>query len=197
MVGREYYQTPFGERYLVQLPLALHVSASLLKRLLALVRPGGAPGTPEARLARPRPLSSLLAWSGYAAALALVPVHYLTHRAYPALAGAPVRAVGPSELDYEFVKAGLRAWPVRSWVLYGALVGAVALHAADGMFLLARTYGGKRAPGGRSAWRWVGALVAVPVLAGVYVMWKEPEMALLGLGERYRAAFQQSFLYRI
>jgi hypothetical protein len=42
-----------------------------------------------------------------------------------------VSSIGPSGLDYEFVKATLHGWPVNSTVLYGALVLGVALHAAD------------------------------------------------------------------
>ncbi|KAJ7577496.1 hypothetical protein C8J56DRAFT_367666 [Mycena floridula] len=55
--------------------------------------------------------------------LALLPIHFFTHRFSPQTLEAPILALGPSELDYEFVKFGLQQWPWRNWILYGALKG--------------------------------------------------------------------------
>ncbi|KAI0285219.1 hypothetical protein BC826DRAFT_973049, partial [Russula brevipes] len=61
----------------------------------------------------------------------------------PASPDPPISSLSPSELDFEYVKAALRGWPVRTTVLYGALVLAVALHAADGFGVIWSTWGAK------------------------------------------------------
>jgi len=87
MLVREYYQTLFGERYLVFGPLLIHTTSVLLKRFFS-PRP-------------PRPLSSALSVTGYASAL-LLPIHVIIHRLAP-LSSIP----SPSELDFEYVKTAL------------------------------------------------------------------------------------------
>jgi hypothetical protein len=197
ILGREYYQRPETEKLLVTLPIFVHVGASALKRVLPFL-PGArrAPaGSPEAKLAslQPRPLRAVLAWSGYLSLLALLPVHYPTHRLFPALESAG--AFGPARLDFEFVKAGLHAWPARSAALYAALVGATLVHAADGAWVLLAARGWT--PGRRVAWRVAGALAAVPVLAGTWVLWNEPSFAFEGLLADFRKAFEHSVFYRL
>ena len=56
-------------------------------------------------------------------------VHVLLHRLNPAHPGPPVLSLGPSQLDYEFVKVGLAVWPVMSWTLYSALVASMMFQA--------------------------------------------------------------------
>jgi hypothetical protein len=194
LLGREYYQTPFGEKYVLAAPIVLHATAGIAKRLLA--RTKVQPGPP------PRPATSLLTTTAYAALVVFIPIHVLTHRTYPADAAAPIFSVGPAELDFEYVKFGLQTWPVRSWVLYAGLVGCVLLHAAEGVRVLIRV----RFPSASSSQRWIGtrrraitAVVALggAILSGVFLMSREPLMAFASLSLRYRAAFSQSFFYRI
>jgi hypothetical protein len=123
----------------------------------------------------------------------LLPFHYPLHRIAPHSEAA--NAFGPSQLDMEYVKAGLQRWPVRSWILYGVLAGATLVHAADGLFVIARQQQllhVKR----RNAWRAAGVLATVPILAGTYVIWKEPSVAFSGLVDNFYAAFQQAHVYR-
>ena len=77
--------------------------------------------------------------TGYASAL-LLPIHVIIHRLAP-LSGIP----SPSELDFEYVKTVLHGWPVRSTVLYTALVLDVTLHAADGLGIIWTTWAQKMA----------------------------------------------------
>ncbi|KAI0046914.1 hypothetical protein FA95DRAFT_1541856 [Auriscalpium vulgare] len=186
LLGREYYQTSFGERYLLYAPLLIHTGAATLKRLIS-----------------PRPLrrkTSPLAVTGYTAMLLLLPIHLATHRLYPTIPAPPISALGPSELDYEFVKAGLHAWPVRSALLYGTLVLGVALHTADGLHIIYTTWlpGAKDALFGlsRRTRRAVAGALSVPVLTGLVVLAREPLLAFASMAERYGAVFAQSFVYR-
>lgn len=185
ILGREYYQTSFGEKYLVLLPLLVHPISSVLKRVLA-----------------PRParrLTHALSVSGYAAA-ALGALHFLTHRVYPSNAAAPVLALSPAELDYEYVKYALEAWPWRAWLGYIALTAAVAGHAAQGMKVIWNTW----LRGSLGAWkggvgRTVGMVVSavVPVASGLWVISSEPLMVFSSTAERFHAAFVESFVYRL
>ncbi|KAH9842493.1 uncharacterized protein C8Q71DRAFT_853042 [Rhodofomes roseus] len=185
LLGREYYQTPFGEKYLVLLPLLVHPLSSLAKRLLA-----------------PRPArraTSVLSLAGYAATL-LLAVHFLTHRVHPADAAPPVLALSPAELDYEYVKYALQAWPWRAWFGYVALTAAVAGHAAEGAKVVWNTWlrdmlGGWRGGPGRVAG--VVAAVVVPVVSGLWVISSEPLMVFGSTAVRFHAAFTKSLVYRL
>jgi hypothetical protein len=79
----------------------------------------------------PRPLSSTLIVTSYAFALLFLPIHIITQ--HLALSSS---IPSPSELDYEYVKTVLHGWPVRSTVLYIALVLGITLHAADGLGII-------------------------------------------------------------
>ncbi|KAI0312115.1 hypothetical protein OF83DRAFT_689318 [Amylostereum chailletii] len=182
LLGREYYQTTFGERYLLLTPLFVHVGAASLKRIVA-PRP-------------PRSWTSILTLTGYAAALVLLPIHYLTHRIYPTDLTPAISSVGPSELDYEFVKTALHTWPVRSTLLYVALVGGLALHASEGMqVMLTHVVAGARGLS-RRARRVIAAGAVVPVLTGLLILAREPLLAFGPMASRYRAAMIQSFVFR-
>jgi hypothetical protein len=186
LFGREYYQTVFGERYLVFTPLLVHTTSALLKRVFS-PRP-------------PRPLSSALSTTGYAVALFLLPVHVLTHRFAPTDPVPPISSLGPSELDYEYVQAALQGWPVRSTTLYGALVLGVALHAADGLAVLWSTWAPKSKQlllPARRARRALAGAAALPVLTGLVVIAREPLFAIASTMERYHAALRHSFIYRL
>ncbi|RDB24155.1 hypothetical protein Hypma_008613 [Hypsizygus marmoreus] len=199
LLGREYYQTSFGEKYLVLAPIAAHSLAGIAKRIFSGQK------TP------PRPISTLLSWTGYLTVLFFLPTHYLTHRIFPTISEPPISAVGPSELDYEFVKVGLTNWPVTSWVLYTGLVGSVALHMVDGTTIIWNKWIGdtgaaapSRNPSGSSfRTRRQAKLVAVglglvlPVLSGLYVLSKEPPMIFASMARRFEVVFTRFPLYRI
>ncbi|KAJ7841375.1 hypothetical protein B0H14DRAFT_2360149 [Mycena olivaceomarginata] len=189
LLGREYYQTEFGEKYLLLGPIAVHSLSGIAKRVLSPAK------TP------PRPWTSLLSLTGYANIIFFLP-HFMAHRVHPQTPTAPIYAVGPSELDFEFVKYGLANWPWQSWLLYGGLVASVVLHVVDGERLLFNTYFGETMGRIKAAARKrllaIGlGLVAVPVLAGTYVMTKEPLMILASTAERFHASFTKSPFYRL
>ncbi|KAJ6570101.1 hypothetical protein DFH09DRAFT_982623 [Mycena vulgaris] len=190
LLGREYYQTDLGEKYLLLGPLAVHSLSGIAKRVLS---PTKAP---------PRPWTSLLSLTGYANMIIFLPVHFMTHRALPMNPAAPIHALGPAELDFEYVKYGLATWPWRSWFLYGGLVAGVVLHAVDGERLLYNTYFGETMGRIKMAARKrllaIGlGLVAVPVLSGMFIMSKEPLMILSSTAERFQASFTQFPFYRV
>ncbi|KAI0258981.1 hypothetical protein BC834DRAFT_908806, partial [Gloeopeniophorella convolvens] len=84
------------EHCLVFAPLLIHSTSALLKHLFS----------PRS----PRPLSSSLSATGYVVAFFFLPAHFITHRLAPADPAPPISSLGPSELDYEYVKA-LVEWP--------------------------------------------------------------------------------------
>ncbi|GLB35515.1 hypothetical protein LshimejAT787_0210800 [Lyophyllum shimeji] len=195
LLGREYYQTDFGEKYLVLAPLALHAVAGTAKRLLS------------PRKSPPRPPSSLLSLTGYSAMLLFLPIHFLTHRVYPSADAAPISNIGPSELDYEFVKLGLQKWPVTSWLLYAGLVCSVGLHMADGNAVMWNRYFRDTAV---RSWAAAGKLskrfsarakvlvgLVLPVLSGLYFISKEPLMVFPSMVQRFEAVFRSSWIYRL
>ncbi|KAL1947231.1 hypothetical protein VTO73DRAFT_14192 [Trametes versicolor] len=184
LLGREYYQTPFGETYLVLAPLVIHPLSALLKRVLA-----------------PKParrLSSILSVTGYTTAV-IVALHFYTHRVAPTDPAPPIYAVGPSELDYEYVKFGLQNWPWRSWLGYLGFTATVAWHASEGMAITwntwLRPYLG--APPGTKRSRTIGAFLGgvLPVATGMFFMWREPLMVFASHADRFRAAFSMSPFY--
>ena len=208
LLGREYYQTSFGEKYLVLAPLAIHSLSGLTKRLLSFK-----PISPERKSPVPaRPLTSLLSWTGYATALVFLPIHFITHRLNPTSTDAPISSVGPAELDYEFVKLGLQRWPVRSWLFYTGLVFSVALHMADGATIIWNTWfrntvgtwsggsgsknGDMQRPRHRKLVTVIGGSM-ISVLAGLYVISKEPPVIFVSMAKRFEAVFNKSFVYRI
>ena len=93
LLGREYYQTVLGERYLLFGPLFIHSSSAIIKRCFS---------PPVSR-----PFTSALSVTGYAIAFCILPVHFITHRLAPADPAPPISSLGPSPLNYEFAKAAL------------------------------------------------------------------------------------------
>lgn len=127
----------------------------------------------------------------------------MVHRVDPTTATAPILSIGPSELDYEFVKLGLQRWPWRSWFLYAGLVSCVAAHAADGLSIIWNTW-----VRGASVGKFKGASrnrrratvlvgLAGPVLLGLYALAREPLMVFTSTARRFEAVFAGSFIYRI
>lgn len=188
LLGREYYQTAFGEKYLVLAPLIIHPLASMAKRLFGI-------GAQGAKL-RPRPMTSALASTGYLTLFLFLPVHYFTHRISPTIPTAPIYSFGPAELDYEFVKTGLQAWPIRSWFLYIGLVGCVALHSVEGISLITATKVGKAIVPKKKR-KLVAFLVGIPALIGLFFISREAVWALRPSVEGYVAAFTQSAIFRM
>ncbi|KAH7920666.1 hypothetical protein BV22DRAFT_1020802 [Leucogyrophana mollusca] len=184
LLGREYYQTGFGERYLLLTPLAVHVASSISKRL---VLPRN----------RPRKLSSVLSLTAYSALFIFLPIHFVTHRVNPTDPSAPIFAVGPAELDYEFVKVGLTKFPWRSWALYAGLVGCVALHAAEGLNVMRNTWFRSWAGPSAKTRRVLAGLAVLPVLSGLFAISREPLITFSSLAGRFEAAFTRSWVYRI
>ncbi|EAU81964.1 hypothetical protein CC1G_09150 [Coprinopsis cinerea okayama7 len=190
LLGREYYQTSFGETALVLTPITVHILSGLLKRLLS--------SNPKDE---PRPISRPLAWTGYATALLFLPIHFLSHRADPTTEAPPIFAVGPAELDFEFVKLGLQRFPVRSWVLYGGLVLFTAVHAVDGLAILWNTYlkpyfNGASVGGSRRR-NWAIGGIVIPVMTGLYFVSQEPLMTFTSTANRYMASLTSSIIYRV
>ncbi|KAI0781486.1 hypothetical protein BD413DRAFT_463190 [Trametes elegans] len=185
LLGREYYQTPFGEKFLVLAPLAIHPISASLKRVLS-------PKTA-------RRISSALSVTGYTAAVA-VALHFFTHRIAPMDPSPPIYAVGPSELDFEYVKFGLQEWPWRSWLGYIGLTAAVAWHAAEGMSIIWNTWMQPHLGGlpGKKKSRAIGALagLVLPVATGLFTMWREPLLVFASHADRFKAAFSLSPFYR-
>jgi len=183
LLGREYYQTSFGERYLLLTPFFVHVGAAALKRITS----------PE----KPRSWSSTLAVTGYLTGGILLPIHYVTHRVFPASPYSPIDAVGPAQLDFEFVKTALSTWPIRSWLLYGALVTGVALHASEGMQIILQNFLGFTQGLRKRTRRVLAGAIILPVLSGLLVLSREPVLTFIPTALRYRAALEQSIYYRV
>ena len=190
LLGREYYQTALGEPFLIIAPIALHVGAGVAKRLLS-----GSPGR------QPRPLTRILTLTGYTLGVFFLPIHYITHRIYPTVKDYPIDAIGPAELDYEFVKYGLQRWPARSWALYAGLVGCVVLHGVAGLKIIWQTWTGNTGATRRKARRanTVAAAsgIVAPVVLGIFALSREPLMTFPSTVARFEAVFQRSWIYRI
>lgn len=191
LLGREYYQTDFGEKALVLVPITVHILSATFKRLLS--------SKPREE---PRRWSSPLSITGYAVGFLFFPIHYLIHRVHPAEDVAPIFAVGPAELDYEFVKVGLQKWPIRSWVLYGGLTVLTTLHLTGGGTILWNRWMKGLLPNfpvlsRKSRNRLALGCLALPTLTGLYFLSKEPLMTFSSTIERYKAAFMISSVYRL
>ncbi|KAF8321535.1 hypothetical protein DL93DRAFT_2072239 [Clavulina sp. PMI_390] len=122
LLGREYYQTALTEPLFVWLPLAVHVSAAFVKRAII-----GLPKSPSA-----------LGTSGWLLAIAFLPIHLSLHRFNPTSPALPIASLGPSQVDFEFVKVGLAIWPVLNWTLYSGIVVATMFHAVEGSGVIFR-----------------------------------------------------------
>ncbi|KAF9501079.1 hypothetical protein BDN71DRAFT_1479677 [Pleurotus eryngii] len=183
ILGREYYQTPFGEKYLVLGPIAVHALSGLFKRLLS--------------KKSPRPARSLLSMTGYSIMILFLPIHFFTHRLHPTSPLDPIHSVGPAELDFEFVKLGLQKWPFVSWGLYVGLLLSIGLHLADGANIIWNSRL-KESLGRPRRWRIQSlAMLAFPPLIGLWFLANEPSLVLSSTARRFEAAFRENWLYRI
>jgi len=113
----------------------------------------------------------------------------------------PILEVGPSELDYEFVKVGLHKWPWMSGVLYAGLVGSIAVHMTDGISVIYNKWlrgSGSNIMnklGQRDRWLLKASFIVIPVLSGLYFIAKEPPMLFQSMAERFETVYMQSGVY--
>ena len=179
------------EPLLVWAPLAVHIGAATIKRAII-----GPPKTP-----------STLGATGWLLATALLPVHVLLHRLNPTHPEPPVLSLGPSQLDYEFVKVGLAVWPVMSWTLYSALVVSMMFHAVEGAALMFRVWRRGTTPSEPKDRRRRKKIVAIvknvaasagisTVLGGLAVIATEPLNVSRVLMSRIEASFMLVSMFR-
>ncbi|KAF8485637.1 hypothetical protein JB92DRAFT_1538171 [Gautieria morchelliformis] len=180
LLGREYYQGSFSEPWLLFAPLGIHVTAGVTKRLLS--------SNPLPR----RP--SLLTATAYPLLL-LLPIHILTHRVIPSDTSPPISALSPSELNFEFVKAGLAGWPVRSSVLYAGLVLCGVVHTFEGWDVILRMWGGGKGLG-RKTRRILAGVGIGTVLSGLFYSAKESLLVLQSTLAQINASYLASAIYR-
>ncbi|KAF5367660.1 hypothetical protein D9757_010967 [Collybiopsis confluens] len=225
LLGREYYQTALGEPYLVLGPLAVHALSGIVRRALiiypklkkSLPSPAGKTGHSISPLSnffrrlRAGLPSSTLQLTAYSVLL-LLPIHFGIHRLAPTESSPPVLSLGPSELDYSFVQYGLQIWPIRTWTMYTALVGATILHAVEG----ARVLVGSTTPtpsslesqsaekpsndpktpmSPRLRRKVLAAALALPVLSGLYFLYTEPLYIFPDMAKRLAGMYRSSWIY--
>ncbi|KAJ3763104.1 hypothetical protein EV360DRAFT_92051 [Lentinula raphanica] len=207
LLGREYYQTNIGEPYLVLGPLAVHALSGIARRAIITYAKGNTskPLTIFQRIYRALP-STTLSLTAYTALL-ILPIHFSLHRVLPMNPNPPVHSLGPSELDYSFVQYGIQRWPVRTWAMYAVLVGAAITHAIEGTRVLigrpetatvttkpssssvtpARTSRNRR--------RLLAAVLTLPVLSGLYMLYREPLHLFTDFGQRLEGTYKLSWIY--
>lgn len=149
--------------------------------------------------------------TGALLAIGLVPVHVLLHRLNPTNPTPPVFSIGPSQLDYEFVKVGLTVWPIMSWTLYSTLVASLMFHAIEGVAIMLR-YWGRRLRGkilsyaepddGRRRSRWlaekniIASIGISTVLGGLAIIATEPLNISRAFMSRIEASFMLNPMFR-
>ncbi|KZO95123.1 hypothetical protein CALVIDRAFT_173069 [Calocera viscosa TUFC12733] len=158
MVGREIYQSPLTEPILF-LSLGVHVLSGLLRRLLLL----------------PAPPPSLPHMLGYPL-ITLLALHVGANRGNaPKLGGA----------SFEFVRAGIRRWPLRAGGVYLGIVAVGVAHAVGcGRAAWAKRFGaaqpgleGAKGSGKGKEWGWPALVLGIAGWVGVV------SLACLALGE--------------
>lgn len=118
IIGRELYQSGFGEKALIATAL-LHLSASASKRLLMMKRSHW----------KWPPFSSF-SWHSIAGFILtpLLAIHSYKHRWYPSQLG-----ISPAFIDYGYVVHGLHVQPAMSVLGYGSILLAGAYHWIAGL----------------------------------------------------------------
>ncbi|KIO31161.1 hypothetical protein M407DRAFT_68356 [Tulasnella calospora MUT 4182] len=182
LLGREFYQGTLSEPLLVLGPLGIHVTASAVKRFLI-----GFPSPP-----------SLLTWATIPI-LSTLPIHFATHRLYPSIPDPPINALSPGELDYEYVKFGLQAWPWRNTLLYLVLVAGTATHALEGARAMIRFWQPGAAPPKEWGWKRWSTVAAVVGSAAVGILTLKGETLIVTsrAASRISSAWKHSILYRL
>ncbi|THU81976.1 hypothetical protein K435DRAFT_844542, partial [Dendrothele bispora CBS 962.96] len=234
ILGREYYQTAIGEPWLVFTPLAIHAMSGVVRRVL-LVLPRlwrgitNPDSDPTKNTASYHWLSSSftpLTLSAYPL-LFLFPIHFAIHRILPMTPSPPIHSLGPAELDFNFVAHGLKTWPIRSWLMYGALIGCATVHAVEGSKVLMQKWNSKcrvgkdrlplhvpeseeppltetklshldkTKPRTRIPTSAVAAVLSLPVLSGLYFISTEPTWVFADTAKRFDAIYLMSWVYRL
>jgi len=204
LLGREYYQGQYTEPLLVFAPLGIHVTSSLARRILLSIKPSDSSNSLRSKSIFTKfwhKLRSmrLVTLSAYPT-LAFVVSHLQTHRLRPSMLASPIFALSPSELDYEFVKYGLKTYPLWAWATYGCLVFATLYHAGEGAVIVIRawTTRTKEGDGPASSWglstvgrRRAAAVAGLSILTGLFVLWSEPLEASTRMMARYAAVYNQ------
>ncbi|KAJ4475626.1 hypothetical protein J3R30DRAFT_576205 [Lentinula aciculospora] len=213
LLGREYYQTTLGETYLVLGPLAVHALSGIIRRTLIIypkVKSSSNSSTILQRIRRALPATTLCL-TAYTVLL-ILPIHFGTHRLLPTTTTPPVLSLGPSELDYSFVQYGLQRWPVRTWAMYTVLVGATITHAVEGLRILMSSRSdlvgvSEQAAADKSSSnsffptnsrirrRLLVAILTLPVLSGLYVLYEDPLYVFTDMGRRLEGVYQLSWIY--
>ncbi|PVG02195.1 hypothetical protein CPB86DRAFT_780627 [Serendipita vermifera] len=157
LLGREYYQGKYTEPLLLFVPLGIHVGSSVTRRFIL-----GQPRKP-----------SLIQITAYTALFA-VPLHIWAHRIVPSDPTPPISSFSPSEMSFEFIKAGFANYPILAAISYPFLAAVVAFHAAEGAAILTRWFTGS-APS-RRVRRGLAGLITLAVTAGVFTIYQEPLM---------------------
>lgn len=88
---------------------------------------------------------SILGATGFLTTI-ILPIHVLSHRLAPSSSLAPVNSLSPSQLDFEYVKVGLKVWPILNWTLYSTLVIGMAFHAVEGAAYMYRVWSARLFP---------------------------------------------------
>ncbi|ESK92184.1 hypothetical protein Moror_4716 [Moniliophthora roreri MCA 2997] len=163
ILGREYYQTPFGEAFLVLGPMALHSFSGIAKR--------------KGAEQKSRRWPSLLASTAYPL-IPLFTLHFMTHRGIPSSPSSPLHS---SELDFEFVKFHLQTYPKLSWFLYGSLLALTLIHGVEGVVVVwNRYYPGLRLRQlGKAKWARIAAVltgIGGTVISGLWFISREVPM---------------------
>ncbi|KAJ4482802.1 hypothetical protein C8J55DRAFT_510674 [Lentinula edodes] len=214
LLGREYYQTSLAEPYLVLGPLAVHALSGLIRRALIMYPKIKSPSITDENTSKPLTFSqrirgalptTTLSFTAYTVLL-LLPIHLGIHRILPQTTTPPVLSLGPSELDYSFVQYGLQRWPARTWAMYAVLVGAAITHAVEGSRVLMGNFGlesSVKKPSSNSVVpmnpkvrrKILAAALALPVLSGLYVLYKERLYLFADMGRRLEGVYRLSWIY--
>ncbi|KAJ3805902.1 hypothetical protein F5876DRAFT_51025 [Lentinula aff. lateritia] len=216
LLGREYYQTSLAEPYLVLGPLAVHALSGVIRRALIMYPKIKSPSITNGSTSKPLTFSqripgalptTTLSFTAYTVLL-LLPIHLGIHRMLPQTSTPPILSLGPSELDYSFVQYGLQHWPARTWAMYAVLVGAAITHAVEGSRILMGSFGSEssvKKPSNKNSVvprnskkirrKILAAALALPVLSGLYVLYKEPLYLFADMGRRLEGVYQLSWIY--
>ncbi|WRT65785.1 uncharacterized protein IL334_002734 [Kwoniella shivajii] len=148
MIGRDLY-LPL-ERYLIYIPLSVHVASSILRRIVITLPSSQTPTInpkqssswssmiQRVKSKLPKQTHQIVA---YPLSL-MVLSHLLTHRIIPSYNQSPILALSPSELSWEFVGHNLTHYS--AWLSYLTLVGSASWHGLVGSMKIVNWLKGSR-----------------------------------------------------
>ncbi|KAH8835031.1 hypothetical protein DL96DRAFT_1572610 [Flagelloscypha sp. PMI_526] len=184
ILERTYYSASYGKIMLVVVPVTTHVLSSILKRF-----------TYAKPKEQPRSLDTPMTGGGLGVAFLWFPIHFFIHSVGPRLTSPPIH----ENLDFEFVKTGLKTWPIRTSILYLGLVAALTVHIGEAMGLLGYLKGcvGRQTKESiRFRIKVIALTISLPVFTGLFyaAAW-EPTFAPQAVVGTFRAAFQKFPLF--